>query len=76
MLLTAIAFVFILLKYVLGNNAAAVKSSVALIALPVVGGCILADLIIKKSLRWKLLWIWITELLLLLAVVYLWIVAE
>lgn len=76
LLITAIGFVVILIKYMLGNDAAEVKSSVAFIALPVIGGCLIADVIIKKSLKWKLLWIWITEIILLLVVLYLWIIAE
>lgn len=76
LLITAIAFVVILIKYLLGNDAAEVKSSVTFIALPVIGGCLIADVIVKKSLKWKLLWIWITEIILLLIVVYLWIIAE
>ena len=76
LLLTAVAFVVILMKYVLGNDAAEVKNSMAFIALPIIGGCLIADFIVKKSLKWKLLWIWITEIILLLVVVYLWIIAE
>jgi hypothetical protein len=76
LLIIAITFVFILMKYLLGNDAAEVKGSMTLIALPVIGGCLIADLIIKKSLKWKLLWIWITELIVLLVVVYLWVIAE
>ena len=76
LLITAVSFLVILMKYVLGNDAAEVKTSVALITLPVIGGCLLADFIVKKSLKWKLFWIWITEILLLLVVLYLWIIAE
>ena len=76
MLITAIAFVFILIKYLWGNDAAEVKSSVTFIALPIIGGCLIADLIVKKSLKQKLLWIWVTEIVLLLVVLYLWIIAE
>jgi len=76
LLITAIAFAVILLNYLLGNDAAEVKTSISLIALPVIGGCVIADLIIKRSFKWKLLWIWITEIVLLLVVVYLWIIAE
>ena len=76
LLIIAIAFIFILMKYLLGNNAAEVKGSMTFIALPVIGGCLVADLIIKKSLKWKLLWIWIIEIVLLLVVMYLWIIAE
>lgn len=76
LLITAIAFVAILMKYMLGNDAAEVKNSIAFIALPIIGGCLIADYIIKKSLKWKLLWIWITEMILLLVVLYLWIIAE
>lgn len=76
LLIAAMALVVILITYLLGNNAAEVKGSVAAITLPVAAGCMVADVIVKKSLRYKLLWIWITEIILLLAVVYLWIVAE
>ena len=76
MVIVAVTFVGILLNYVLGNDSAEVKSDVALITLPIIGGCILADVIVKKSFGWKLLWIWITEMLLLLVVVYLWIIAK
>ena len=76
LLITAIAFVVILMKYILGNDAAEVKNSMALIALPIIGGCLIADFIVKKSFKWKLLRVWITEIILLLVVVYLWIIAE
>jgi len=76
LLITAIAFVVILMNYLLSDDSAEVKSSISLIALPVIGGCVLADVIIKRVLKWKLLWIWITEILLLLIVAYLWIIAE
>lgn len=76
LLIIAIVFVFILMKYLLGNDAAEVKSSMTFIALPIIGGCLVVDLIIKKSLKWKLLWIWITEIVVVLTVVYLWVIAE
>jgi hypothetical protein len=76
LLITAATYVVILLDYLLGNDSAEVKSNVSLITLPIIGGCILGDVIIKRILRWKLLWIWITEIVLLLVVVYLWIIAE
>lgn len=74
--ITAVAFIFILIKYVLGNDSVEVKNSIAFIALPVFGGCLIADFIIKKGFKQRLLWIWITEIVLLLVVVYLWIIAE
>jgi hypothetical protein len=76
MLIIAAGFIIILLRYLLGADSAEVKSSMSFIALPIIGGCIIADFIIKKGLKWKLLWIWITEIVLLLVVVYLWIIAE
>lgn len=76
LLITAVAFAVILLKYLLGNDSAEVKSSAAFIAMPIIGGCVVADIIIKKSFKKKLLWIWLTEIIALLAVVYLWIIAE
>ncbi|TKK65713.1 hypothetical protein FC093_19460 [Ilyomonas limi] len=74
--ITAIVFIVILIKYMLGNDATEVKSNIAFIALPIIGGSLIADYIIKKSLKWKLLWIWIMEIVLLFVVVYLWIIAE
>src|SRR3954452_4984925 len=76
LLITAFAFIVILMNYLLSNNSAEVKSSISLITLPVIGGCILGDVIIKKVLKWKLLWIWIIEMVLLLVVVYLWVIAK
>jgi len=76
LLITAATFVVILMNYLLGDDSAEVKSSISLITLPVIGGCILGDVIIKRVLKWKLLWIWIIEIVLLLAVVYLWVIAE
>ena len=76
LVITAIGFAFVLIYYMLNNNAAEVKSSIAFIALPIIGGCIIVDIIIKKGFRWKVLWIWIVEIILLLVVVYLWIIAE
>jgi len=76
LVISAIVFAFILINYMLGNDAAEVKSSIAFIALPIIGGCIIIDILIKKGLKWKALWIWITEIILLLVVVYLWIIAE
>src|SRR5689334_11019013 len=76
LLITATAFVVILITYLFSDDSAEVKRSISLITLPVIGGCIIGDLIIKRVLKWKLLWIWVTEIVLLLAVVYLWIIAE
>jgi hypothetical protein len=76
LLITAAAFIVILMNYLLGDDSSEVKSSISLITLPVIGGCILGDVIIKRVLKWKLLWIWIAEIILLLVVVYLWIIAE
>ena len=76
LVITTIGFAFILLYYMLGNDSAEVKSSITFITLPVIGGCIIVDILIKKGLKWKLLWIWISEIVLLLVVVYLWIIAE
>ena len=75
-LITATGFVVILINYLSGNDSADVKGSIASITLPVIAGCIIADIILKKSFKWKLLWIWVTEILLLLVVAYLWIIAE
>jgi hypothetical protein len=76
LVITAIGFAFILIYYMLDNNAAEVKSSIAFIALPLIGGCIIVDIIIKRGFKWKVLQIWIVEIILLLIVVYLWIIAE
>ena len=76
LLITAATFVIILMNYLLGDDSAEVKSSIAFIALPIIGGCIIVDILIKRGLKWKALWIWITEIILLLVVVYLWIIAE
>ena len=76
LVITAIGFAFILIYYMLDNNAAEVKSSIAFIALPLIGGCIIVDIIIKKGFKSKVLWIWIVEIIILLVVVYLWIIAE
>lgn len=74
--MVATGFVVILIAYLLGNDVAEVKSSMAFIALPIIAGCIIADIILKKVCNWKMHWVWTTEILLLLAVVYLWIIAE
>ncbi|WP_207493232.1 hypothetical protein [Aridibaculum aurantiacum] len=57
------------------NSPAEVRYTLLVLLLPVVLGMVVADLILRKIIK-RLLWLWVVEIVLLLAAFYVWIVME
>lgn len=58
------------------NSAAEVRYAYLVLLLPIVLGMAVADLVLWRLIKQKKYWLWLVEILLLLALVYFWIVKE
>ncbi len=74
LVLAAAGIVFFAAQFLLVNNTPILKTPVILFTVALAACCIGIDVFIKKLFKAKLLWIWITELLLIVLPLYLWII--
>lgn len=57
------------------NSPAEVRYTYLVLLLPLVLGLVIVDVLLRYVVK-KQLWLWITEIILLLAVVYFWIISD